>query len=116
MDEEHRGTDTSCSWNEMEIVMSLPARNFRSEESMEARVSVLEAHYQHIQAHIQGLRGDVKEIRQEMNAKLDGVDMKFGELQKTLEAMNISRVWDRVWMLLSMGALLGVMARGFKWI
>ncbi|MEJ0034932.1 MAG: hypothetical protein WDO68_02405 [Gammaproteobacteria bacterium] len=89
--------------------MSLPAINFKPEDSMEARVSVLQAHYQHIQAYIQELRDDVKEIRQEMNTR-------FGEIQKTLEAMNISRVWDRVWMLLSMGALLGVMARGFKWI
>lgn len=76
---------------------------------MEARVSVLETHFQHIQTYIQGLRDEVKEIRQEMNTR-------FGEIQKTLETMNVSRVWDRVWMLLSMGALLGVMARGFKWI
>lgn len=89
--------------------MSLPARNFKSEGSMEARVSVLETHFQHIQTYIQGLRDEVKEIRQEMNTR-------FGEIQKTLETMNVSRVWDRVWMLLSMGALLGVMARGFKWI
>lgn len=101
---------------------------------MEARISVLEAHYRHIQADVQELRDDVKGIRQEMkelsarfDAKLaelaqrfdtrfSGVDAKFGELQKTLEAMNIGRVWDRVWILLAMGALLGVMARGFKWI
>ena len=101
---------------------------------MEARVSVLEAHYEHIQADVKDLRDDVKGIRQEMkelSAKFDaklaeltqrfdmkfsGVDVKFGELQKTLEAMNLSRVWDRVWMLLSMGALLGALARGFKWI
>lgn len=83
---------------------------------MEARVSVLETHYQHIQTYVQELRDDLKEIRQEMNTKFDVVNTRFGEIQKTLEAMNTGRVWDRVWMLLSMAALLGVMARGFKWI
>jgi hypothetical protein len=108
MDEVHRDTDTSRQI-EMEVVMSVAARNFKPEDSMEARISVLDAHYQHIQAYIQELRDDAKGIRQEMNTR-------FGEVQKTLESMKISRVWDRVWMLLSMGALLGVMARGFKWI
>jgi chromosome segregation ATPase len=101
---------------------------------MDARVSVLEAHYQHIQADVHALRDDVKGIRQEMkelSAKFDAklaeltqrfenrfnsIDVKFGELQKTLEALKLGRVWDRVWMLLSMGAMVGVMARGFKWI
>ena len=94
---------------------------------MEARVSVLEAHYEHIQADVKELCGDVKGIRQEMkelSAKFDTkladlgqrFDVRFSGLDAKLEAMNISRVWDRVWMLLSMGALLGVMARGFKWI
>jgi hypothetical protein len=46
----------------------------------------------------------------------DKIDAKFGELQKMLESMKLGRVWDRVWMLLAMGTLLGVMARGFKWI
>jgi chromosome segregation ATPase len=102
--------------------------------SIDARVSVLEAHYGHIQADVHELRDDVKGIRHEMkelSAKFDAklaeltqrfetrfssIDTKFGELQKTLEALKLSRVWDRVWMLLSMGALLGVMARGFKWV
>lgn len=112
--------------------MSVPARRFKWEDSvethsMDARVSALEAHYQHIHADVQDVRDDVKGIRQEMtglSAKFDEklsqlterFDTKFGDFQRTLEAMNINRVWDRVWMLLSMGALLGVMARGFKWI
>jgi chromosome segregation ATPase len=141
MDSAYRHIDTSGHTEG--VVMSLPARKFEREDSMEthsidARISVLEAHYQHIQADVHGLRDDVKGIRQELkelSAKFDAklaeltqrfetrfssietkFDMKFCELQKTLEALKLSRVWDRVWMLLSMGAMLGVMARGFKWI
>jgi hypothetical protein len=65
-----------------------------------------------------GQRFDTKlaELGQRFDTKLGVLDTKFSELQKALESMNVGRVWDRVWMLLSMGALLGVMARGFKWI
>ena len=83
---------------------------------MEARIARLEAHTEHIQSDVQDLRQDVKGFRQEMREFTEKIDAKFGELQKALESMKIGRVWDRVWMLLSMGALLGVMARGFKWI
>lgn len=41
---------------------------------------------------------------------------KFGKMHEALESMSLGRVWDRVGMLLAIGALLGVMARGFKWI
>jgi hypothetical protein len=48
----------------------------------------------------------------ELNTKLDA---KFEQIQKSFESMRIGRVVDRVWMLLSMGAMPGVMARGCKW-
>jgi chromosome segregation ATPase len=69
-----------------------------------------------------GTRFDAKlgELGTRFDAKLGELgmrcDTKFGELQKAIESINIGRIWDRVWMLLSMGTLLGVMARGFKWI
>jgi phage shock protein A len=96
--------------------MSLPARKVERVNSIESRVSVLEAHYQHIRTDVQALRDDVKGIRQEVKELAAKFDMKFGELQKALESMRVGRVWDRVWMLISMGALLSVMARAFKWI
>ena len=105
---------------------------------MEARIARLEAHTEHIQSDVQILRQDMNGLRQEtkdLHEKLDTkietkfseldkkTDLKFGELsekfdqlRKSLESMKIGRVWDRVWMLLAMGTLLGVMARGFKWV
>jgi phage shock protein A len=100
----------------MEIVMALPARKIETEESMEARIARLEAHTEHIQSHVQDLRQDMKGLRQEMKEFTEKIDAKFVDLQKALESMKIGRVWDRVWILLAMGALLSVMARGFKWI
>jgi peptidoglycan hydrolase CwlO-like protein len=93
----------------METVMVFTARKFDLEESMEARIARLEATTEHIQSDVQTLRQEMKEL----NSKLDS---KFEQIQKAFESMRIGRVLDRVWILLSMGAMLGVMARGFKWI
>jgi len=112
----------------MEIVMmALPARKIAAEDSMESRISRLEATTEHIQSDVRDLRQDTKGFRQEMKElrqetkelleKLDAkFDSKLDRLQKSFESMKIGRVWDRVWMLLAMGTLLGVMARGFQWI
>lgn len=107
--------------------MALPATRFHAESSMEARIASLETHTEHIQSYVQDLRQDMRGLRQEMkelstkfDTKWDEInkkfDTKFGEVHEALESMRLGRVWDRVWMLLAMGALLGVMARGFKWI
>jgi hypothetical protein len=93
----------------MEIVMAIAARKIEAEESMEARIARLETTTEHIQSDVQTLREDMKEL----NGKLDA---KFEQIQKCFESLNLGRVWDRVWILLAMGALLGVMARGFMWI
>lgn len=37
-------------------------------------------------------------------------------VEKSFAALKIGRALDRVWWLLKCAAMLGVMARGFKWI
>jgi len=37
-------------------------------------------------------------------------------MEKSFSAMKVGRVLDRVWWLLMSAALLGIMARAFKWI
>ena len=87
---------------------------------MEARIARLEATTEHIQSDVKELRQDVKEIRQELKSLNEKLDGKFEALQKDIhksfESIRVGRVVDRVWTLLAMGALLGVIARGFKWI
>jgi chromosome segregation ATPase len=129
----------------MEAAMAVPARKIEAEDSMEARIARLESDTAHIQSDVQDIRQDMKGLREEtrqlnekiettrrelienidttrekleakLEAKFGEVGTKFGELQKAIESINIGRVWDRVWLLLSMGTLLAVMARGFKWI
>jgi hypothetical protein len=40
----------------------------------------------------------------------------MAEVKRLIDALKIGRWTDRVWWLLISAALLGVMARGFKWI
>jgi archaellum component FlaC len=55
-----------------------------------------------------------------VDRKLEGLDNKLtafrDEMVGALNKINVGRALDKVWALLAMAALLGVMARGFKWI
>jgi hypothetical protein len=52
--------------------------------------------------------------------KIDGVNKDLsGKIDTVIQAiadLKIGRALDRVWWLLMSGALLGIMARAFKWI
>jgi hypothetical protein len=49
-----------------------------------------------------------------------GVERQFGEfgarVEKSFAKIHVGRMLDRVWWLLIAAALLGVMAKGFKWL
>jgi hypothetical protein len=69
---------------------------------------------------VKGIHEKFEKLNEKIDGKTKDLDQKFdtklGEVMKTLGSMKLGRIWDRVWMLLAMGTLLGVMARGFKWI
>jgi hypothetical protein len=46
----------------------------------------------------------------------DSVTALAINMEKSFAALHSARAFDRVWWLLMSGALLGVMARAFKWI
>jgi archaellum component FlaC len=59
-------------------------------------------------------------VDQRLSAKIDEVKDALASLalrmEKLFAELKIGRALDRVWWLLMCGTLLGVMARGFKWI
>jgi hypothetical protein len=57
----------------------------------------------------QMLLARIDDVNRTLSAKIDAIHQQLAELK-------ISRALDRVWWLLMCGTLLGVMARGFKWI
>jgi chromosome segregation ATPase len=96
--------------------MAKPALKFELEEPVEDRIGKLEAHVEHIRTDVADTKIDVRrlndkidDVNQTLSAKIDAVLQQLSELK-------IGRALDRVWWLLMCGTLLGVMARGFKWI
>jgi predicted nucleic acid-binding Zn-ribbon protein len=107
--------------------MALSALKFELETPVEERVSRLEANVEHIQKDVSDLKIDVRRL----NDKIDSVDQKLSakidslkdtvsalaiNMEKSFASLHAARAFDRVWWLLMSGALLGVMARAFKWI
>lgn len=73
-----------------------------ADQSLESRVARLESDVAHIRSDIAEVKRDIRELRQQI-AALE---------RKLIHGLGSNRVW----MLLQSAVLLGVMARGFKWL
>ena len=80
-----------------------------ADQILESRVARVESDVAHIRSDIAEMKVDIRELRQEVS-KLDG---KIANLERKLITGLAS---NRIWMLLQSAAILGVMARGFKWL
>lgn len=118
--------------------MALPPSVFELEDSVEERVSRLEAGFEHMQSDISEIKLDVRRlndkveaVEQKLTAKIDAGDERLADkidtvkdsvtslalsMEKSFAELRVGRALDRVWWLLMAAAMLGVMARGFKWI
>jgi len=103
--------------------MAVPARRFEVEAFVEERIARLEEKTDHIQSDITEMKTDIRRIDAKVDAVRDSVavlrvEMKDleGRMRDSFAALNVGRMLDKVWWLLISAALLGVMARGFKWI
>ncbi len=96
--------------------MGMPALVFELERPVEERVAKLEANVEHIRSDISDMKVDIRRL----SDKIDNVDQKLsGKLDSVVQAiadLRVGRALDRVWWLLMSGALLGIMARAFKWV
>lgn len=73
-----------------------------AEQPLESRVARLESDVAHIRSDIAEMKSDIRELR-----------AQIADLQSKLIHGLAS---NRIWMLLQSAAILGVMARGFKWL
>jgi len=73
-----------------------------------------------IDAVDQKLTNKIDAVDQRLTGKIDGVDQKFtgkfDSIAQAISDLKIGHAHDRVWWLLMSAALLGIMARAFKWI
>jgi predicted nucleic acid-binding Zn-ribbon protein len=125
--------------------MGMAATKFTQEVSVEDRLARLETHTEHIQSDIADIKIDLRRlddkigrVDEKLTAKFDAVDQrltaKFDAVESKIEAVDLrltdkieqliqgvadlkSGKWEtRAWWLVTLAAVLGVMARGFKWI
>jgi predicted nucleic acid-binding Zn-ribbon protein len=107
--------------------MARPAVKFQLEDPMAERVAKLEANVEHIRSDVSDIKTDVRRlndkidgVNKDLSGKIDGVNRDLsGKIDTVIQAiadLKIGRALDRVWWLLMSGALLGIMARAFKWI
>jgi hypothetical protein len=125
--------------------MASPALTLEWEAPLEERVARLETNVEHIQKDVADMKIDIRRLGEKIDsvdqkfcAKIDGVDQKlsgridsvkdavtalainmekqFASVEKSFGVLHTARAFDRVWWLLMSGALLGLMARAFKWI
>jgi hypothetical protein len=90
------------------------------EEVGEGRVGKLESDVQHLQADVTEIKADARQFRSEMLARFEKVDARFERIEQALSELRAKMIrgdlQTRIWMLLSNGTVLAVMAHGFKWI
>lgn len=80
-----------------------------ADQTLESRVARLESDVAYVRSDIAEMKVDFREMRKEMRA----LDKKIADLEHQLTRGLAS---NRIWMLLQSAAVLGVMARGFKWL
>jgi len=109
---------------------------------MEDRIGRLEEKTDHIQSDVTEIKADIRKMDAKFDGKIDAlqkdvsalrVEMKDanaklhaemkdmfatlqGEIKDSFGKIQVGRALDKVWVLLLVGAVLGVMAHGFKWI
>ena len=112
---------------------------------LEANVEHIQKDVSDMKIDIRRLGDKIDSVDQKLSAKIDGIDQRlsaktesvkdlvtnlainmeksfanvekqFTNVEKSFAALHAARAFDRVWWLLMSGALLGVMARAFKWI
>jgi uncharacterized protein YlxW (UPF0749 family) len=83
---------------------------------MDWRIARLESDVEHIQTDVSELKADVRKLKE----KVDTIKEAVGDLKAQMETrfakLDMSRALDKGWWLLMSASLLGVMARGFKWL
>jgi len=89
--------------------MATAVWRYEVEKTVEQRLERLEVHVEHIQSDVTEIKAQIKEVDQRLTGKID-------RLIQAVSDLNVGRAFDRVWFLLMGAALLGILAKAFKWI
>jgi archaellum component FlaC len=95
----------------------------RLNDKMDAGFASVNERFEGIHAKFDAKFDGVDKKFEAVYARFDGVDKKFegvyarfDSIKDAIADLRVSHAMDRVWWLLMSAAMLGIMARGFKWI
>lgn len=107
----------------MEDIMRRAAQLAESnyeEVQMEGRIARLESDVAHIQKDIAEIKTDLKNLRDKVEAGFTEIRQSIAQLtvalEKTYGKAKVATIETRVWGLVTLGGILLLMARAFKWI
>ena len=94
---------------------------------MEGRIARLESDVAHIQRDVTDLKADVKSLSNKVDALRDRMEAGFTDIRQSIANLSVAMerkygdskvatIANRVWGLVTLGAILMIMARAFKWI
>jgi hypothetical protein len=90
-------------------IMATPAWRYEVEKTVDQRLERLGVHVEYIQSDVTEIKAQIKQVSQSLTSKVDSLIQAVSDL-------NVRRAFDRVWFMLMSAALLGIMAKAFKWI
>src|SRR5262249_50095747 len=98
---------------------------------IQSDVTEIKTEVRRLNDKVDALDDKIYDTEKRLTAKIEGVDQKLSgkiealkdafsdfklQMEKSFAELRFGRMLDRVWYLLMSAALLGVMARAFKWI
>jgi hypothetical protein len=90
------------------------------EVDMESRIARLESDVGHIKADVAEIKADVRDVRNKTEAGFTDVRQSIAQLgvamEKAYGKLKVAAIETRVWGLVTLGGVLLLIARAFKWI
>jgi len=87
---------------------------------MEGRIARLESDVAHIQKDVADIKTDLRSLRDKVEAGFTDVRQSIAQLSVAMEKAygkaRVATIETRVWGLVTLGGILLLMARAFKWI
>ncbi|MBS0419742.1 MAG: hypothetical protein JSR66_18675 [Proteobacteria bacterium] len=111
------GVDQKLSAKIDTVEEKLTAKIDAVEEKLTAKIDAVDQKLNaKIDAVDQRLAGKIDSLRDVVTALAINMEKQFASLDKSIGTLRTARAFDRVWYLLMSAALLGIMARAFKWL
>jgi hypothetical protein len=94
---------------------------FGNEEvHMEGRIARVESDVAHIQTDVAAMKSDIRDLRGKTEAGFTEVRQSIAQLSVAMEKaygkLSVATIETRVWRLVTLGGILLLVARAFKWI